>query len=428
MKIEEILLVEDEPFQREILLKLLERLTLARVRTAAHGGEALSLLDDGAAPQLVISDLNMPEMDGIELMHHLALRRFEGAVIVLSAVAEDVLDSVRRMTSSYGIHHVSVLPKPVLPEVLATELDRCQESLQQVENLRQPRPVQPLPALQKLDSALGQGQFVPYFQPQIDARSQKVVAVEALVRWLHPVRGVLAPGAFLPQMTEQGLLPQLTHQMLAQTLAACGRWQRQGLSYRVSVNVSPNDLVSYHFADHVLALLNEQGLSPSCLTLEVTETEIYPNQCEVLEACSRLRMHGVGLAIDDFGTGHSSLRQLVTSPFTELKIDQCFVRDMQRNEKNRLVVQVALQLAKSLKLCSVAEGVETQAQADLLELMGCELLQGFVYAPAMAEQDFLCWAAQQNEQAVGDGFYWAARSLRALGSTQVAWERECISS
>jgi EAL domain-containing protein (putative c-di-GMP-specific phosphodiesterase class I)/DNA-binding NarL/FixJ family response regulator len=394
MSISRILIIDDDLFQLKLLEKMLSKLTKAQITVASNGQEALTKLNVIVKPDLILCDLNMPEMDGIEFLRIISTNRLVGSVVLMSSAATDVVSSVKKMASSYGLSNILNLEKPIGSHHLKGILSQIikNNSVKMTHSKAQYQPKD-----NEIIDAFEQGQFVPFFQPHIDAESNIVVGAEALIRWLHPTKGILTPNVFLDQMMELNLSTKLALKVLDFSIAACARWFRAGKIYSISVNVSPSDLTDLNFANVVLDLLSGYKLPPSYLTLEITENEICPNQAKALETMSRLRIAGVHLSIDDFGTGYSSLTQLIFSPFTELKVDQLFVRNMLTNSKHFAAVKSSLTLAQHLNLRSVAEGVESEAQANALRELGCDVLQGWTYAPAMAEDVFLNWCNRHRK-------------------------------
>jgi diguanylate cyclase (GGDEF)-like protein len=231
--------------------------------------------------------------------------------------------------------------------------------------------------------AIAAGQFRLEYQPLASLESGKVVAFEALARWRHPEGGDIRPDIFIPIAEESGLILELGRQMLRQAVAEAARWQPE---LTVSVNLSPIQVQNPVFYDHVAEALAEFGLAPERLELEVTEGVLIRDPEAALATLNRLKALGVSIAIDDFGTGYSSLSYFRMFPFDKVKIDQSFVREMEGSHEALAIVQAVIGLARGLGLPVVAEGVESQAQFDLLLAEGCTQVQGYLLGrPAPAE-------------------------------------------
>lgn len=238
-----------------------------------------------------------------------------------------------------------------------------------------------LQLLNDLRQAIAQHQLQLYYQPQIDLASGRLSGVEALVRWQHPVRGMISPAEFIPAAEESRLIIPLGEWVLRQACAQAASWQRQGLALpQVAVNISAIQLQHGHLEESVLQALADSHLPASLLELEITESSLVDKTEQVIDSLKRLKAMGVNLSIDDFGTGYSSLAYLQTLAVDKLKIDQSFVRDLTLNQNNRAIVSAIVQMAHTLGLACIAEGVESQDIAAALHRLGCQQAQGYLYA------------------------------------------------
>lgn len=247
---------------------------------------------------------------------------------------------------------------------------------------------------QALRKALQQGQFVLHYQPRIDAASGRLVAVEALVRWRHPERGLLLPAEFLPVAEESGMVGALGAWVLRSACADVAGWQARGLPvFGVSVNLAPRQLACDGIVQAVEVALRESGLAPHLLELEVTESGLMHNLTCAEAILARLRDRGVALSIDHYGTGYSSLRWLQRLPIDWLKIDREFVAEIGRGGSSAAIVGATIDMAHAMLLRVVAEGVESAGQAHLLAQLGCDQLQGRYCGAAMAPAELIGWLA-----------------------------------
>ena len=238
-----------------------------------------------------------------------------------------------------------------------------------------------LQLLNDLRQAIAQHQLQLYYQPQIDLASGRLSGVEALVRWQHPVRGMISPAEFIPAAEESRLIIPLGEWVLRQACAQAASWQRQGLVLpQVAVNISAIQLQHGHLEESVLQALADSHLPASLLELEITESSLVDKTEQVIDSLKRLKAMGVNLSIDDFGTGYSSLAYLQTLAVDKLKIDQSFVRDLTLNQDNRAIVSAIVQMAHTLGLACIAEGVESQDIAAALHRLDCQQAQGYLYA------------------------------------------------
>lgn len=250
----------------------------------------------------------------------------------------------------------------------------------------------------ELRRAIEGDELVLHFQPQMDLASHAIRGVEALVRWQHPTRGLISPAHFIPVAEDCGLIVPLGEWVLRRALKQLKSWQRQGLPpFRVSVNISALHFHQCAFPDFLKAQLAENGVDPRLVELELTESMLMQNVEHVLQTLEEIRCLGVSLAIDDFGTGFSSLSYLRRFPIDRLKIDQSFVRDIDRSPANESIARAIVALANSLSLDIVAEGIETVSEKGVLEHMRCREGQGFLFARPLPAEDFAKWVASHRD-------------------------------
>jgi len=236
-----------------------------------------------------------------------------------------------------------------------------------------------------LRRGIEQGQFELYFQPLVSLGDWRVVSGEALLRWRHPERGMISPGEFIPLAEETGLIDALGEWTLRRALGQARQWPDH---VRVSVNLSPVQFREQALSEMIGNLLAESGLPAERLELEITESVLLQNNASNLDALHRLRALGVRIALDDFGTGYSSLSYLQRFPFDKLKIDQSFVRDLEKRPESAAIVQSITDLGRTLKMVTTAEGVETRAQLDMVTAAGCTEAQGYYFSRPVPEAEF----------------------------------------
>ena len=232
-----------------------------------------------------------------------------------------------------------------------------------------------------LRQAIERNEFILYYQPQID-RTDGIVGVEALVRWQHPQQGLTSPASFIPLAELTGLIVPLGKKVLHMACRQLALWHARPATQHLTlaVNVSAKEFFDDGFVDYVSHTLNETGAPPEKLELELTESQLMQDVDAAIEKMQALKQKGIRLALDDFGTGYSSLSQIQQLPVDQLKIDAAFVRDLVFNRNDLAIVQTIINLGKALNLDVIAEGVETQAQRDVLAQLGCHKYQGFLYS------------------------------------------------
>ena len=384
------LVAEDHEFQRRIVVALLAQLGAQTIHEASDGRVALAIVQDPARPiDIVISDLEMPGMDGMEFIRHLGESGAKVSLVIASALERKLIASIATMTEAYGIKLLGIVEKPLTADKLLALLQRHDASAAPA--ARSAKASLSF-TLDEIVEGLRNDEFEPFFQPKVDVATQKVKGAEALARWRHPQHGIVAPFAFIPLLEQHRLIDDLTAVMLRRSAAMCSRWRAGGMDMTVSVNLSLVSLSDVRLADRITKIVREQDLDPHHMVLEVTESAATTDLAKVLENLARLRVKGFGLSIDDYGTGYSSMQQLSRIAFTELKIDQAFVANATREESARVILGSSLDMARKLNISAVAEGVETRADWDLLVQLGCEQAQGYLIAKPMDVIAFQDWA------------------------------------
>ncbi|MES2888168.1 MAG: EAL domain-containing protein [Pseudomonadota bacterium] len=253
-----------------------------------------------------------------------------------------------------------------------------------------------LELLQDLRSALAHGEFELFYQPKIHAPSGEITGAEALLRWRHPQRGMISPMVFIPLAERFGLINAIGAWVIEEACRQIRAWRDDGLRMRIAVNLSVHQLRQHDLPDRIAAALKRHQVNPSLMTCEITESVAMEDAHTTMKLFEQLAAVGVHISIDDFGTGYSSLSYLRKLPAGELKIDRSFVLDLETSNDARAVVDAVIKLAQALSLKVVAEGVETEAQHQILRSLGCDELQGYLFAKPMTAQALSLWA-MKNE-------------------------------
>ncbi|MCC7487066.1 MAG: EAL domain-containing response regulator [Burkholderiales bacterium] len=383
------LVVDDDPFALKVLGRQLANLGVSGCVLREVAQEALAELEDsGQTFELIFVDLQMPEMDGVEFVRHLARFGYAGQLVLVSGEDERILQAAERLAHAHKLNVAGALRKPVsiqeLSAVLKPTLARG-AAAQRVVRARDP---------DDLRRAITNGELVNHYQPKVALATGVVVGVESLVRWQHPYDGVIYPDQFIAVAERHDLIDDLTRTVLAVAARQAGNWRAAGTDLHVAVNVSMENLHALDFPEWLLGVAAGAGISPTQLTLEVTESRLMKDPLAVLDILTRLRLKRVDLSIDDFGTGHSSLAQLRDLPFGELKVDRGFVHGAWRDASLRAIVEASLRMARELGMKTVAEGVEDRADWDFLRAAGCNAAQGYFIARPMAADALAGWMAQ----------------------------------
>ncbi len=387
-----ILILDDDPFILKLLQRMLANLGFSSVSSYENGEDALKLLDDAVArPDLILLDLNMPGMDGIEFVRHLVERQYSGSLILVSGEDERMLRTTEKLVQAHQIPILGYLQKPVQPEGLRALLMKLDLPSSRREDQRGTRKHYDAEAIR---AAIESGELISHYQPKVRVATGAVAGVETLVRWRHPTDDVIYPDQFIGEAEKHGLISQLTQVVLKQAFFQARAWQKAGYELKVAVNVAMDNLTSLDFQDAVVKLAAEAEILPGKIVLEITESQLMGDVRVSLEILTRLRLKRFHLSIDDFGTGHSSLAQLRDIPFDELKIDQGFVHCASENETLRAIYDASLALARQLGMEAVAEGVESREDWELLRQTGCDLAQGNFIAQAMPAEALAGWMDQ----------------------------------
>lgn len=387
------LAVDDEPFVLKVLARQLRNLGLPKVVTMESASDALALIRSGVEPiGLVCCDLQMPEMDGVEFVRHLAATDYKGALLLVSGEDARILHTAERLARDRGLRVLGALQKPVSPD--------------QLRRLLEVEPTQPRAAAATLSKAYGadevsraihHGELINHYQPRVDMAQGRLCGVETLVRWQHPTDGLVYPDRFVGVAETHGLINDLTRVVMSGLTGALRQariWQDQGLVIPVAVNVSVDNLMSHDFPDQVMDEIRRAGVPASRLDLEVTESRLMQDPLATIDILTRMRLRRIRLAIDDFGTGHSSLSQLRDIPFQQLKIDRSFVHGAWQQPPLAAMVTSVIDMARHLGMTTVAEGIEDADDWRFLRDAGCDEAQGWYVARPMPGSAVAGWLAQ----------------------------------
>jgi EAL domain-containing protein (putative c-di-GMP-specific phosphodiesterase class I)/FixJ family two-component response regulator len=388
-----ILLLDDEPFMLKLLASMLAGLGFDSVICCDNGAAALGWVDaQGAPPNLILLDLNMPQMDGIEFVRKLVEHGYTGSLILVSGEDERVLQMAERLVQAHQITMLGHLSKPVSLAGLSAIVDKWRPAA----SAQQAAPK--IYSAIELRAAIDNDELVNYYQPKVMIATGEVIGVETLVRWRHPKDGLVFPDQFIGVAEANGLIDDLTRRVMIAAMDQTRSWRQSGLHLRVAINVSMDNLSSIDFADFVAGAARAADMAPQDIVLELTESRLMLDQRAPLECLTRLRLKRFRLSIDDFGTGHSSLTQLSDIPFDELKIDKSFVHGAWRDETARAMYYVSLALGEQLGMEVVAEGVEDRDDWDLVRGTGCDLAQGYFIVPPMPAAALKGWIESWNER------------------------------
>jgi len=390
----QVLVIDDDPCVLGFVECLLIGLGLRNTQTQQDAGQALQLIE--AKPKefdVILCDLDMPNMDGIEFLRHLADSAYKGSVGIISGADARVITSVECLAKTHNLSFIGYVEKHHLDaSLLATLLERVKKA-SELACYVQTTGVQEW----EIRRAITGGELEVHYQPKVSSGSGAVVGAEALVRWNHPEHGLIKPQLFVGAAERYKLIDELTYVVAKQAIQTLGDWHKAGLPLNLAINLSAQSLYSLDLPEKLMDFLEQSGLDPKCLTLEITENQVLEELSAPMEILTRLCLKGLGLSIDDFGTGYASLEQLNRLPFTELKIDQCFVQQAPIDKSARIIMESSINMAKRLGMKTVAEGVEDKEMWDLVCSLGCDEIQGYYLAKPMPRHLFEEWLDNRNK-------------------------------
>lgn len=381
------LVIEDDTFVRTVTVRTLTQLGFDPVHQAEDGQTALKLLKQSESDvDLILCDLEMPKVDGIETLRLLSNVRTKAGILIVSSHKEQVLRAAEELTHGYGLQLLGSVSKPLK----RADVEALIPNLGEQEAKSRSRVDYDI-TVEDLDRAIRQNELVAYYQPKASTIDRSVVGLEALVRWNHPDHGIVGPGAFIPLAEETGRIGPLTDWVLKRSLDECAPLFKEHDVKSVSVNVSVNALRDFKMPDKISSAVKKAGLQTDNLVLEVTESGLMEDVRTSLNILSRLTIKGFKLSIDDFGTGYSSLQQLLRIPFAELKLDRSFVDGAAGHRIQRVILESTVDMAKRLDLSIVAEGVETSADIQMVADCGVPLIQGFFIQKPLPMDELRDW-------------------------------------
>jgi len=392
-----LLVVEDDLVHQTIIGKVGARIGYDTV-IASTFAIASELLQQEAFDIMAL-DLSLGEHDGIELLRLAADCKLTAmSIVIISGCDERIMNSTRRVAEGLNLSLTGCLTKPLNLDELRDAL--CPPARGRTRTNRDA----PLPEIsrERILAGLAGDEFSVEFQPKIDLANGKVVGAEALARWWTPEFGKLSPAVFIPIVERLGLMPDLTSYVLSSAIASCRRLIDRHPGFTLAVNISGSSMIDLTLPEQIEAILRSEGVAPESLIVEVTESVAMSDVDRAVDILVRLRLKGIGAAIDDFGTGFSSLAALAHLPFSEMKIDQSFVKGCETNEDLMKIVEASAALGKAFKMKVVAEGIDNPQTLASVMRAGCDVGQGYLFSPALRPQRMERWLVQRNAKGSAD--------------------------
>ena len=369
-----LLSLDDEPEISELLTSI-ARSAGFRCESASTAREFLARIGE-FSPDVITLDLQIPDMDGIEVLRQVAARRLECAIVIVTGMDTRTIGAAEYYARALDLRVVGTLQKPFEPSRL-TDL------------LAEARSLQQLPTMQDFACAIEDRELVVHYQPVARRTSDgwSIDAVEALLRWDHPHRGRLMPHDFMRFAADDSLNRAMTDYVIQEGLQQLKGWRTSSLELGLRVNLSAALITDVEFPDRLETALLTHEIPAYMLIIEVNETDMLAGHAATIDILTRLRVKNIGLAIDDFGIGYSSLTQLFRMPFSEMKIDGSLIARTAESREGRIAVEALIELAHKLELEVCAEGVETQAVVDALWDAGCDAAQGYFVSPPLPARE-----------------------------------------
>lgn len=386
-----VLIIDDDPRICRIIKRVANELGIESFATDDSALFESAYLE--YAPNIILMDLQMPKLDGVELLRKLADQDSRAAIILVSGMDKSVLETTEDLGKSLGLNMAGVIVKPI-------DIDNLKKILEKQFDPIKKRDSKTLEVTtDELINAIERNELVVYYQPQIHLQTGKVIGVEALVRWQHPEHGLLFPDTFIPLAEKsKEAISSLTYTVLETALQDDMARRENGIELNLSINLSAKLLSDLNLPDRVEESLNTLGFDPNRLLLEVTESGAMEDPTLTMDILTRLRLKNIRLSLDDFGTGFSSLVQLYRMPFNEIKVDKSFVMKAMTDEEAAAIVRITIDLGHSLGLDVVAEGIEDQETYDWLKELGCDIGQGYFISRPIDVMQFSDWMNEYDKK------------------------------
>lgn len=400
----QVLLVDDDDLFAEFVTDAAE--LVGAIVTAIDNGQEIEQQDLSKFDDIIL-DLTIPGYDGVQLLRWLKDRNCNARIIIASGCEASVLNSAKQLAESYGLNLIETLAKPFSLDAFLHALRKGDNQEEMIGLRSGSKPVDEIDEqelITQLEAAINNNEIQIYYQPRFALSDNKLLGFEALSRWIKVDGSSIPPTIFIPIAEKFDLIDTLTRNVVEKVVAQLAEWNRKGIELHGSFNFSARSLNLLDFPDYLTELIEQHGILPSQLIVELTESALAEDEETSLEILTRLRMKGFSLSIDDFGTGYSSVQQLQNIPFNELKIDRSFVASYQNNQ-SRTIIASTIEMAHKLGIMVIAEGIEDQKTIDYLIEAGCDQGQGFYYAKPMSADDFTKWMKANQHYVSSEPFH-----------------------
>lgn len=378
-----VLVVDDSKTICEIIAR---ELTAAGyfVQTANNGLKAIEILKTEEY-KLIITDVDMPEMDGFALIRALSGLSYSPGVILMSGHDEKSLHSAEQLALAYSVNLLATYKKPVPMPSLVAALSKFHH---QIQGSTQPHSI--LSEAEFMRGLMTDG-LVPVYQPRVNIQTGEFMGAEVFARWRSPIGSLMGAQAILAVARDKGYMDVLTYRMLELSIEQAGKWKQQGHVIPIAINLTAEYLGKDDFADVASGLVDQYGLDSSDVTLEIGEAELWVDERNFLEVMGRLRIRGFQLALDDFGTGFGSLMRLHSIPFDTLNIDRSLIERARDDETAYIILETIVELTKKLGITSACCGIGSQRLLKLAKDIQIDIVQGFHICTPQKADDLLHW-------------------------------------
>lgn len=399
-----VLIVDDDPTQVAIMHAYFTSLKVSHVKGTVNASDALAYINSkNNEIDLIVSDLQMPEMDGLEFLRHLNTLNYKGKLAIISGVKNDLLEHASRLAKMHNLNLIGQISKPVTKAALDNTFLKGSHEIVTADTVEQYFITQ-----NDFSIAMKNDEIEPYYQPKVDVQTGKIIGAEALVRWNKPGVGFISPETLIKFAENNGRIEELTFYLFKKSIKSAIEFLKFDPTQVFATNLSPIMARNLALPDQLLSRIRAHGLDPKNFSFEVTENNVLHLDAITLEVLSRLRILDFDVAIDDFGTGSSNIQTLRDFPYSELKIDRAFVSNATSNLFSEETVRAAVSLAHERDMIIVAEGIEDKNTFNFIKSQGIECAQGYLFSKALCHDDYIAFIKANANGFDMDKIYTAA--------------------